>query len=60
MEQTGTYGIEGPIRPECLQSAQPSGHEIRLVMNMAGGQVWNFQNASQKMISRSGDGLVMN
>ncbi len=40
MEQTGTYGIEGTLRPECLQNARiwapPIGHEIRLVLNMVG------------------------
>ena len=40
MEQLGTYGIEGSIRPECLQNAStwmpPGSHEIRLALNMAG------------------------
>lgn len=40
MEQTGTYGIEGSIRAECLQNARvwvpPGSHEIRIALNMAG------------------------
>ncbi len=40
MEQRGNYGIEGSIRPECLQNARtwipPDSHEIRLALNMAG------------------------
>ena len=40
MEQLGTYGIEGSIRPECLLNASawtpPGGHEIRIALNMAG------------------------
>jgi hypothetical protein len=59
MEQAKTYGIEGNIRPECLQNASiwvpPTSHEIRLALNMAGWSGVEFSkriNTNDRTIRR--------
>lgn len=51
MEQLGTYGIKGSIRPDCLRNASnwtpPNSHEIRIALNMAG---WSGVEFSKRII----------